>query len=84
MNYVIKNIHSENKPCFKKSLGETLRTMRLSKNLTVKEATRRIGMSRTRLHQLERGLTELPSFNCLLNILELYGLKIDLKFYKGD
>ena len=64
----------------KTKLGALLRTIRSSRNLTIKEVTAKAGISSSLLSQIERNRIS-PSLDTLLQILEVYGVSPN-KFFK--
>jgi transcriptional regulator with XRE-family HTH domain len=64
----------------KTKLGALLRTIRSSRNLTIKEVTTKAGISSSLLSQIERNRIS-PSLDTLLQILEVYGVSPN-KFFK--
>ena len=64
----------------KTKLGALLRTIRNSRQLTIKEVTTKAGVSSSLLSQIERNRIS-PSLDTLLQILEVYGVSPN-KFFK--
>ena len=64
----------------KTKLGALLKTIRSSRNLTIKEVTAKAGISSSLLSQIERNRIS-PSLDTLLQILEVYGVSPN-KFFK--
>ena len=64
----------------KTKLGALLRTIRSSRNMTIKEVTTKAGVSSSLLSQIERNRIS-PSLDTLLQILEVYGVSPN-KFFK--
>ena len=64
----------------KTKLGALLRTIRSSRNMTIKEVTSKAGVSSSLLSQIERNRIS-PSLDTLLQILEVYGVSPN-KFFK--
>lgn len=64
----------------KTKLGALLKTIRSSRNMTIKEVTAKAGVSSSLLSQIERNRIS-PSLDTLLQILEVYGVSPN-KFFK--
>lgn len=59
------------------TLAQMLRKARLSKDVTLKEASGSLGMPLSNLHSLERGYRTKPKMETLYKLADYYGLNID-------
>ncbi len=59
------------------TLAQLLRKARLSKDVTLKEASATLGMPLSNLHSLERGYRKRPKMETLYKLADYYGISID-------
>ena len=59
------------------TLAQLLRKARLSKDVTLKEASTALGMPLSNLHSLERGYRTNPKMDTLYRLADYYGISID-------
>lgn len=71
-------------------IGDILRRIRTERNLSLREAAGRIGVSHTYLNALEKGVNPQtgksvnPSAKTLRKVSEAYGISLDELLSKGD
>ena len=57
-------------------IGETLKDIRNSKNLSLEDVEKHTGITNSRLSRIERGLNKHPSLDDISNLLNFYGIPL--------
>ncbi len=60
------------------TIGTLFRDHRKASRLSLDEASRQSGVSKTYLHELETGASNDPSFSIVVRLSRLYGISLDV------